>query len=1224
MSSRTYPFALPRGTEISGYIIERVLGAGGFGITYAATNPVTLVTVAVKEFYPQGFASREGARVLLHSDVSTGSYEQALKKFEQEAAKLTARYSHPNIVRGMNFLRANNTAYFIMEFVEGVSFDDWMAAQINVPDEALLRGIFEQVLDAVAYIHSRDGMHRDLTPRNIMVRSDGSAVLVDFGASGEGLDMDRGVSTAFAQPNYAPPEQLAGDDSRLQGRHTDIFSLGGVLYKAIAGYPPVKPLKRSHEVAISGPTADPYVPAERAAQYPELYAPQFFQGIDAALRLDYRQRPATVDELRIELGWLHPSDLPTIALPISEIQLAPAGVAPRPPTDIAIPADMVSEADIDAHVGSGGIRSATPAVDRRPPLAALSNPDYTDYTQTTSYTLPQRQRGGAFLTITLIIGVLVAGALAWFLATGDVPFRAMLAAQQQHSEPAKAQQPPETSKPPVVAQEPAQPELPKTETAKQEPPKQKVDYSDFAGFSGIGKELSTTTGSPEACRETCSDNAQCRAYGHSADACTLYADVTGLQPDPDHRLSVRADAPAAKRLRQIVEAEQKQRAGFKVIDGVTLAGGTATAKLSVSREQCQFICTSDSSCKAYTFAGLVGACRIYTQVQPKDAKSAVGVVTGLQDADGQVTADIRKALAAKQRPFKAYPGLELNGPNARHTPQADAAACRQTCSDDQTCIAASFAGGDCQRFTGVETVRSLPGADGFLDASDPKLVERVDDAVKREAKGDAEILPGFDILGTPIVSDKARTVTTPEDCQATCKEAQGCTGYSFLHADRKCTILTAVTDAVPDPTRTSGLFRGVAGPAIEAAKRRIQQSEATRATFRDMPATCTPQGAGTTMQLGGQAVAEQCAFLCRSGQNCQGWVFNRNDHTCNLMTSVTGAQAGAGLQSGLLDPTGKRIADLVRSCGPVPPGGLVGTPANECDRQAGYVNDPELPKGIDPKPIEFIDATHAIPACLRAVESAPNVLRWRVSLGRAYERAGRLQEARQAYLQAADEGSGPGAFLYAIMANKGQGGPQDDVEAERYFKIARSRGFAPASTALGVLYTYGDRPNAPGDADAMRLLEEAAQRGQATAMYRLGEAYERGRLNRRIVPVDPALSQQWYQHAFETFQHDAEAHDINAYRFLSLMYDGGRGVQRDTEQSLHYLVTYLTALYGPDNTLAQERGTVGDLRLDDWSVETRRAFQQYLRERGVFTDAADGTISARTIDAVDKWLGLRG
>jgi serine/threonine protein kinase/tetratricopeptide (TPR) repeat protein len=1228
MSSRTYPFALPRGTEISGYIIERVLGAGGFGITYAATNPVTMVTVAVKEFYPQGFASREGARVLLHSDVSSGSYEQALKKFEQEAAKLTARYSHPNIVRGINFLRANNTAYFIMEFVEGVSFDDWLASQVNVPDERQLRGIIDQVLDAVAYIHGRDGMHRDLTPRNIMVRPDGSAVLVDFGAAGEGLDTDRGVSTAFAQPNYAPPEQLAGDDSRLQGRHTDIFSLGGVLYKAIAGYPPVKPLKRSHEVAIAGPSADPYIPAEQAAQYPELYSLRFFSGIDAALRLDYRQRPATIEDLRTELGWnsdiASPADLPTIAMPGSPLPPGGAPLRAPPPVELAIPADLVSDADISAHIGSGGIGAvqSAPQSRPRPPIAH-------DYEDTSAYTLAPRRRGGLILTVTMLVGMAVLGALAWFFTTGDVPFRSMLAGQP-HVAAESAKPPVDVPKPPVVADQPKPPEVrsveAKPEPAKPEPaPKPKVDYAEFSGYSALGKELaSSAAGTLESCRETCSDNGQCRAFTHSAEACTLYSDVTGLQPDPDHRLSVRADVPVVKRFRQMIDTEKQARASFKPIDGVTLAGGTASAKLSVSRDQCQFICATDGSCKAYTFASLVGACRTYAQVQPKDAKAAVGVVTVVMDPDGQLTADIKKTLAPKPRGFKTYSNLELNGPNVKHASAPDAAACKQTCSDDQSCIAATFADGDCARSTGVETVRSHSGAEGYLDTSDPKLVERVDDAVKRELKGDAVVLPGFDLLGNQIASDKARAAQTPEDCQATCKADQACTGYSFLHADRKCTIMSGVTDAVPDPSRTAGIFKGVAAAAVEAASRRIQLSEANRASFRDMPATCTPQGAGSTTQLGAQAVAEQCAYLCRSGQSCQGWVFNRNDHTCALLTSVTGAQAGAGLQSGLLDPAGKRVADLVRTCGPVPPGALVGTPANECDRQAGYVNDPELPKGIDPKPTEFIDPQKAITACQRAVAQAPDVLRWRVSLGRAFERAGRLQEARQAYLQAADDGSGPGAFLYAIMANKGLGGPQDDVEAERYFKLARARGFAPASTALGVFYTYGDRQAGPGDADALRLLEEAAQRGQANAMYRLGEAYERGRLNRRTVPIDPVLAQQWYQRAFDALQRDADDKDVSAFRTLSLMYDGGKGVPRDVDQSLHYLITYLTALYGPDNTQAQERGTVSDIHLDDWSVDTRRAFQQYLRDRGVFQDAANGAIGITTIDAVDKWLGLRG
>ncbi|MBP0651621.1 hypothetical protein J8J40_31625, partial [Mycobacterium tuberculosis] len=83
---------------------------------------------------------------------------------------------------------------------------------------------------------------------NIMIRPDGTAILVDFGAAGEGLDVERPYSTAFAQPNYAPPEQIAYDDGRMQGRHTDIFSLAGVLYRAVAGQPPVRPAKRSQEI----------------------------------------------------------------------------------------------------------------------------------------------------------------------------------------------------------------------------------------------------------------------------------------------------------------------------------------------------------------------------------------------------------------------------------------------------------------------------------------------------------------------------------------------------------------------------------------------------------------------------------------------------------------------------------------------------------------------------------------------------------------------------------------------------------------------------------------------------------------------------------------------------------------------------------------------------------------------------------------------------------------
>ncbi|MDR3497102.1 MAG: PAN domain-containing protein [Ancalomicrobiaceae bacterium] len=1247
MNSRSYPFALACGTDISGYVIDRVLGAGGFGITYAATNPVTGITVAVKEFFPQGFASREGNVVLLHSDVSSGSYEQALKKFEQEAAKLTARYQHPNIVRGINFLRANNTCYFIMEFISGESLDDWLLRRATPPSEAELRPIFEQVLDAVDYIHGRDGMHRDLTPRNIMVRADGSAVLVDFGASGEGLDTDRGHSAAFAQPNYAPPEQLTGDDSRLQGRHTDIFSIGGVLYRAISDHPPVKPLKRSHEVALAGPPADPYVPARDVALYPGRYSSAFFAGIDAALRLDYRQRPTTIGELRRALGWL---DTPTgiIAPP----QLLPTQMlAPLPPGSLAAPPMLPAVAAIDT------MDARVHGYDRP---TGYGSPEYdaphVDYDRTVDLR-PRRHYG--LLLATLIAAIVMAGAL---VATFDPALMHRLVGSSGPPQ-VEAQKPPAVQIPLVTAEKQPR-EAPKDQTSKDQapkdqtkelpkppaaapakeaqkepakeaapaapvqPPAPKVDFSDLGSFGAVGKELalpSPAPATPDACRTACAEDQQCRGFSVGGGSCSLYGDVTGITPDPERKLTLRSDWAGLKTLKQSIETESKRRFTFRHIDGVTLAGGTATAKPVVTQEQCRFACLSDQTCKAYSFAGLVGACRLHSQVTPQTAKPAVGFITEIDDADGQLTEQIRRATLAKTRTFKGYTGIEFTAASPRRSAVADAGQCRQSCTEDQTCVAASFADGECSRFSDIEAIRARPGAEAFADVADSKLAQRIDEAAaKREAKGDVETFPGFDVIGTAVANDRARTAQSPDDCQAICRDTNGCTAFSFVHADRRCLLATAVTDTIPDPSRTAGLFKGPAQAVIDAAKRRIQQSEAQRPNYRDLPGSCAPQGASTTFQLQAQALPEQCAFMCRSGSNCQGWVFNRNDLSCVLISSITGTTASPGLVSGVYDPSGRRVADLTRACGPVPPAPLTGGTANECDREAGFPFDPELPKGVTPKPIELIDPARAVPACQRAADNSPNSLRVRMELGRAFERDGRVDEARTTYKEAADQGNAAAAYLYAVMANRGIGGPQDDQEAERYFKLARSRGFVQATTALGLLYAGSDRFGIQGDGDTLRLLEEAAQRGNAAAMYRLGEAYEKGRLNRRPVTPDPAQAQAWYGRALEAFRRDVEMKDVNAYRYLSLMYDGGRGVPRDTAEALRFLVTYLSEIYGPDNAVAQSRGTVGELHLDEWSLETRKAFQAYLRDRGVFQDPIDGTIGGHTIEAVDRWLGLKG
>ncbi|MDR3372864.1 MAG: PAN domain-containing protein [Ancalomicrobiaceae bacterium] len=1252
MNSRSYPFALARGTDISGYVVERVLGAGGFGITYAATNPVTGITVAVKEFFPQGFASREGNEVLLHSDVSSGSYEQALKKFEQEAAKLTARYQHPNIVRGINFLRANNTCYFIMEFISGVSLDDWLLGRTTPPSEAELRPIFEEVLDAVDYIHGRDGMHRDLTPRNIMVRGDGSAVLVDFGASGEGLDTDRGHSAAFAQPNYAPPEQLAGEDSRLQGRHTDIFSIGGVLYRAISDHPPVKPLKRSHEVAMAGPPADPYVPARAAALYPERYSAAFFAGIDAALRLDYRQRPATITELRRMLGWL---DQPTDAVSQREIlstqAIPPPPFGPPPPVPPVRP-DVAPVDTMDARVYG---------YDRPPGLTA---PDF-DGVHGDEYDhgvdLRPRHRYGVLLATVAVAVVMAVALLATFnpalvhrlfggsgpavVEAGKSPATEIpvVTVEKQPREagkdqPKEAPKPPvkeaipappkEAPKEPVKEAIPAPPALPLPPTVPAKPPVPKVDFADLGSYSAAGKELalpSPAPTTPDACRTACAEDQQCRGFTVGGNVCSLYGDITSLSPDPDRKLTLRSDWTGLKALRQGIDTESRRRYTFRHIDGVTLASASPTARTVANQEQCRFACLSDQSCKAYSFTGSVGACLLHKQVVPQAAKPAVGFITEVDDADGQLSEQIRRAMLAKTRTFKGYTGIEFTAASARRSAATDPGQCRQSCTEDQTCVAASFADGECSRFSDVEAIRARPGAEAVADVADAKLAERIEEAAtKREAKGDAEIFPGFDVIGNAVANDRARTAQSLDDCQAICRDTNGCTAFSFVHADGRCLLATAVSDTIPDPARTAGLFKGPAAPVIDQAKRRIQASDAQRPNFRDMPGSCAPQGASSILPLQPQALPEQCAFMCRSGSNCQGWVFSRNDLSCSLISSITGTTSSPGLVSGVYDPSGRRVAELTRSCGPVPPAALTGGTATDCDREAGFAFDPELPKGIEPKPFELIDPSRAVPVCQRAADNSPSSLRIHMELGRAFERDGRMNEARIAYKEAADQGNAPAAYLYGMMVNRGVGGPQDDAEAERYFKLARTRGVAPAATALGLLYAGSDRPAGPGEADTLRLLEEAAQRGQGTAMYRLGEAYEKGRINRRPVVADPAQAQAWYGRALDAFRHDVERKDVTAYKYLSLIYDGGRGVPRDPVQALDYLVTYLSEIYGPDNIVAHSRGTVGELHLDEWSLETRKAFQAYLRDRGLFQDPIDGTIGGHTIEAIDRWLGMKG
>lgn len=304
-ASPRYPDALKPDEQVGKYIIQDVLGSGGFGITYGVIEKGRpRKRYALKEFFVREVCSREGNEVVLFGNVKPedrGNYKKALSKFEEEAAVLR-EFSHRSIVRSLDFFEANNTAYIVMEFVRGRDLGSWLASRNSPLRERQVKDIFERILDAVKYIHDRDFMHRDLSPENIMITRRNNTdvpVLIDFGTMGEGLDRMRSRSLQAYRPEYSPPEQTIHRTE--QGAFTDIFALGGIMFRTIAGRPPVDP--QSRYLAHVNNEPDPYVTAAQSATDSSLYSIDFLEAIDTALAIMPKERPANIAEFRAMLGW---------------------------------------------------------------------------------------------------------------------------------------------------------------------------------------------------------------------------------------------------------------------------------------------------------------------------------------------------------------------------------------------------------------------------------------------------------------------------------------------------------------------------------------------------------------------------------------------------------------------------------------------------------------------------------------------------------------------------------------------------------------------------------------------------------------------------------------------------------------------------------------------------------------------------------------------------------
>ena len=281
---------LPNGQVLSDYRIEGVLGQGGFGITYLATDTNLGRKVAIKEYFPREFAARDSTLTIR----ATGNAEDretfnwGLTRFLEEA-RILARFEHPNIVAVRRFFEANGTAYLVMDYCDGEPLDEIIKRDGPLSKERLDR-ILLPLLNGLEEIHSTNFLHRDIKPANIYIRRDGSPVLLDFGAARQETGNHSRSVTSLATAGYAAVEQYSTRGK--QGPWTDIYGLGATLYRAVTGEKPQESTDRMLEDTLE-PAAD-----KGRGRYPV----SLLAAIDAAMSVRPEQRPQSVAQWRQMIG----------------------------------------------------------------------------------------------------------------------------------------------------------------------------------------------------------------------------------------------------------------------------------------------------------------------------------------------------------------------------------------------------------------------------------------------------------------------------------------------------------------------------------------------------------------------------------------------------------------------------------------------------------------------------------------------------------------------------------------------------------------------------------------------------------------------------------------------------------------------------------------------------------------------------------------------------------
>ncbi len=276
---------LPDGHQLLNYRISSVLSCGGFSIVYLACDENDQ-PVAIKEYLPAQLALRkEGAALPSIAEENLATFRYGMRCFFEEGRAL-ATLAHPNVVRVLNFFRANETVYLVMRYERGRTLHEHIHVRRGTVRENFIRHVFTLLLNGLHEVHAQKLLHQDIKPANIYIRNDGTPVLIDFGAARQTFSVGAPKLNPMFTPGFAPPEQYR--DREQLGPWSDVYSIGASIFACLAGAAPQSGDQRLEK--------DRYVSATRLWQ--GKYSVEMLETIDWCLDLDPLKRPQSVFALQ--------------------------------------------------------------------------------------------------------------------------------------------------------------------------------------------------------------------------------------------------------------------------------------------------------------------------------------------------------------------------------------------------------------------------------------------------------------------------------------------------------------------------------------------------------------------------------------------------------------------------------------------------------------------------------------------------------------------------------------------------------------------------------------------------------------------------------------------------------------------------------------------------------------------------------------------------------------